>query len=135
MQQGPVIQAMERVTDFRERAWIRADVPDRSHTNGTGRVTIVNYRAGEYEIDADVSADAWVVLSDCAWKGWRAYVDGRRVNVHRANVAFNAVFVPRGRHHLRVVYWPESFVIGRAISAGTLSAIVIAWIVRRLRRR
>ncbi len=133
MQRGPVLEAMERTTDFRERAWIRASVPDTSRPNGPGRVTITAYRSGQYELDADMAAGGWIVLSDSAWKGWRASIDGRPVDLHRANIAFNAVFVPGGRHRVRVAYRPESFVIGRAISGATLAAIVIALIVIRTR--
>ena len=66
----------------------------------------------------------WVVVSEPAWKGWRAYIDGRRVQMQTANLAFLAIFVPDGVHNVRVVYLPQSFVIGRAISAVTLLALI-----------
>ena len=117
---------MLRETDFRERVWISADQRG-ERVNGPGAVTLVSRRlGGEYQLDADMHGDGWIVVSDTAWKGWRAYIDGRRVTTTRANIAFLSVFVPKGKHAVRLVYWPESFVIGRAISALTLLALIVA---------
>ena len=76
-----------------------------------------------------------MVASQTAWKGWRAYIDGRRVQVHVANLAFLGVFVPAGRHHLKLQYLPDSFTRGRAIPFGTLGMLVVFAIVRARRRR
>lgn len=117
-----------RETDFTTRAYIEADLPRGDRANGPGSVRIRDARLG-YRIDADMQGDGWVVTSITAWKGWRAYIDGRRVKTQFANHAFLAVFVPRGSHTIELRYWPESFVAGRAITAATLlaAAIAIAW--------
>jgi hypothetical protein len=125
------LAAMQQQRDFREKAWITADVSaPYEKSNGPGRVTIVKRRlGGEYWLDADMQGDGWVVISDSAWKGWRAYIDGRRVQTQNANIGFVSVYVPRGKHQVRVVYWPESFVIGRGISGLTLFGLIAfaAW--------
>ncbi len=126
---------MAAQTDFRERAWIEADAErPYERENGPGRVVIQKYRPGEYLLEATMERDGWIVLSDCAWKGWRAYVDGRRLQMQRANVAFLSVHVPAGRHTVRLTYRPESFVSGRAISLATLVAFTAALGIRRRRR-
>ena len=73
----------------------------------------------------------YLVVSLPAWSGWRAYVDDRRVPTHFANHAFLAVHVPRGRHHVRLVFLPTSFVIGRAITFATLILIGAWWVRER----
>ena len=78
---------MDGVTDFRERAWIDSGGTMHERANGPGRVSIRRVRHG-YELDADMDGAGWIVTSICDWKGWRAYVDGRRVKTHRANTAF-----------------------------------------------
>jgi hypothetical protein len=123
-------------TDFRERAWVDADAPAPERINGPGRVVLRERdRRGAYRLDADMQGDGWVVVSDTAWNGWRAYIDGRRVKPTRANLAFVAVFVPRGHHDVRLVYLPESFVAGRTISGVALLASVSVLLVRRRRRQ
>jgi hypothetical protein len=122
--------------DFAERAWITADVKPYERENGPGRVAIAEYSpGGRYQLDVQMERDGWVVISESAWKGWRAYVDGKRVQMQNANAAFLSVHVPAGRHRVRVVYWPESFVLGRAITFGTIAVLVALGVVGRVRRR
>jgi uncharacterized membrane protein YfhO len=68
----------------------------------------------------------FVVISEEAWKGWRAYVDGHPTKIVRANHAFLGVFVPAGKHAVKLTYLPQSFVIGRAITFGTLAMLALA---------
>ncbi|HEV3485667.1 MAG TPA: YfhO family protein, partial [Vicinamibacterales bacterium] len=88
-----------------------------------------------YDIDAVMERDGWVVLSDTNWPGWRAYIDGKRVGTHYANHAFLGVFVPQGKHRLRLVYAPEAFTRGRNITLTTIAALVAFVILSRKRRR
>lgn len=115
------IAQMHAETDFRERAWIEAPLTPHERENGPGTVTFTN-TAREYLIDADMERAGWIVASLPAWKGWRAYVDGRRVETQFANHAFLGVHVAEGKHRVRLVYLPRSFVVGRWIS---LMAIVV----------
>ena len=85
-------------------------------------------------LTAQMDRNGWIVISEPAWKGWRAYVDGRRVALQIANRAFLAVYVAQGKHDVRLVYLPRAFVIGRAITMATLAAIAIALLLRKLRQ-
>ena len=130
------LEEMSAQTDFADTAWLTAPVAPYERDNGPGRVRIVEYSpGGRYVLDVEMERNGWVVVSDTAWKGWRAYVDGRRVEMQHANAAFNSVHVPAGRHFVRLVYWPESFVIGRAISFATLLAIAAFAFGRRWSRQ
>ena len=121
-------------TDFANRAVIEADLPRGDRANGPGHVLIRDAKLG-YVIDADMQNDGWIVTSIAAWKGWRAYIDGRRVNTQFANHAFLAVHVPKGRHTVELRYWPGSFVAGRAITLWTAAALAAALTWWRFRRR
>src|SRR4029079_6435635 len=116
------IDAMEKVTDFRERAWIETSGNPQARANGPCRVTIRRAPYG-YELDATMQGDGWIVVTNCDWKGWRASIDGRRVRTQRANASFIGIHAPQGQHRIRLEYWPQSFVRGRAISFSTLIAI------------
>lgn len=132
---APVLKGMKAAKDFADIAWI--EVPEmRPHeiANGPGKLTIRRDGFG-LSINATMAADGWVVASQTAWKGWRAYIDGRRVQMRFANHAFLGVFVPAGRHQLRLQYLPESFTRGRNMSFGTLGALIIAAVFPSARRR
>jgi len=94
---------------------------------GNGEAHLRVSRVGSrYEIDADARSGCHIVISDVGWPGWRAYVDGRRVKIHPANLAFLSVYVPHGKHHLRLVYLPDAFVRGRVISFATILILIVA---------
>jgi hypothetical protein len=127
-----VVHQMSLTGDFAEVAWIESGEPH-ERVNAAGSVSIKR-KGLEYALDANMEADGWIVVSESAWKGWRAYIDGRRVETHFANHAFLGLFVPAGRHQIRLVYLPESFTRGRAISLLTIAALVAVKIIRACRR-
>jgi hypothetical protein len=128
-----VIEEMKAATDFFDMAWIETDgVDPHDLTNATGRVDV--RRSGlAYDLDAKMDGDGWIVVSATAWKGWRAYVDGKRVEPHFANHAFLGVWVPQGQHRVTLRYLPSSFTWGRNISLVTLAGL-LAWSALRRRR-
>jgi hypothetical protein len=125
---------MQTEADFRDRAWIEAPLAPHERDNGPGTLTFTN-TAREYVVAADMQRAGWIVASLPAWTGWRAYVDGSRVKTQFANHAFVGVHVPAGRHRLRLVYLPQSFVVGRWITLVTMVIVVGALASRRLARR
>lgn len=129
----PVLMGMKRATDFSDMGWVI--VPSYKPgeiSNGPGTVT--TRRAGSsLNLNAMMDGDGWVVISETAWRGWRAYVDGRRVQVHYANHAFLGVFVPKGTHRIRLVYLPEAFTRGRNVTVLTIAGLVALAIWRKRR--
>lgn len=129
-----VLRGLRTTTDFGDVAWLLVpQYPRHQISNGPG--TLITKRDGlAYDIAADMELDGWVVISDSKWPGWRAYIDGRRVETHYANHAFIGVFVPKGKHKVRVVFQPEAFTRGRNVTLVTVVG-VLGLGVRRLRRR
>ncbi|HEX8171250.1 MAG TPA: YfhO family protein [Thermoanaerobaculia bacterium] len=127
-----VLRGMFDTKDFGETAFITVrHYPPHEIANGPGALTL--RRDGfDYEIDATMELDGWVVVSESAWSGWRAYVDEHRVETQSANHAFLGVFVPKGKHHVRLIYRPEPFTRGRNISLATLAALIL-WLALRHR--
>ncbi len=128
---GVAVDAMGDATDFQELAWINgAPVTSHDEVNATGQVRVEREKF-ELRLFADMDRAGWVVISEAGWKGWRAYVDGRRVKWFPANHAFIGLHVPAGHHKIRLAYYPDSFVVGRWISiaglCATLAIGVVAW--------
>ncbi|HYC89560.1 MAG TPA: YfhO family protein [Thermoanaerobaculia bacterium] len=122
---GNAAEEMKNATEFASTVWIETDAYEpHDAPNGAGRVSI-RRRGLEYELEATMQRAGWVVISETHWPGWRAYVDGRAVRPHYANHAFLGVYVPAGAHRVRLVYLPESFTRGRAISAVALLVAVL----------
>ncbi len=125
-----VLASMKDATDFSQRAWIEApEFEPHEIVNGSGRVSL--RRGGlAYELEASMEDDGWIVVSATAWKGWRAYIDGRRVETRFANHAFLGVFAPKGNHRVTLDYLPASFTQGRNLSLATLAVIAAAFFYR-----
>lgn len=92
------------------------------------------WTAGRYDynaLDLDVEAPARGVLywADGYDPHWRAWVDGAEVAVHRANLAFKAIFVPPGRHAVRFEYRPTAIVVTGLlfVAMGFAGAILGVW--------
>jgi len=79
---------------------IPADPP-----SGEIHVTGFTFNQLEAEVSVTHPGGAWLYYAD-AWRpGWKAAVDGKSREVFRANLAFKAVLLPAGTHHIRLYYW------------------------------
>lgn len=123
------------VDDFQRWSWVEVPgAPASTAPNGTGRVTIRRDGYNAFDLDATLDSPAWIVISEMAWKGWRAYSGGEPVKVRRANHALLGIYLDRGHHAVRLQYLPHSFVVGRAISVATLVLLALTALVTRSRR-
>lgn len=129
------VEEMKAASDFGDVAWVFThEVPP--HTAANGDATLDVRRVGsEYTMRVRSDSGTRVIVSESAWPGWRAYVDGRRVRIQLANRSFLSMHVPPGAHDVRLVYLPQAFVQGRAISIATLCALALWWSGRLLARR
>jgi hypothetical protein len=97
-----------------------------------GSARVLEDSADRVQIEADLTSDGYLVLVDTFDPGWRTSLDGRPVELRRANVAFRAVAVPAGRHVVDMVYRPWPTQAGLLLSGLTL-LVALAALVRRPR--
>ena len=99
-------------------------------TNQTN-AKIISSKFSAQTVDAEVEAaePSLVVVAQTYYHNWRVEIDGLPVPLLRANVAFQAVQVPAGKHQLHFYYRDRAFQIGAIISGtvwlGSLAAFVI----------
>ena len=93
------------------------------------RSRILGQRFGSHRIEFEVEAEdpALVVIAQSFFHPWKAAIDGNRVQVLKANYAFQAILVPKGRHVVLMVYEDRSFLLGSLISALTASGCMAYW--------
>ena len=129
---GDGVGEMASVGDFSHDAWIARG--SGVENNGSGNIAIYRDSFSSYRLKVQIDSDAWIVVSQPAWKGWRAFDGGREIPVRIANHAFLGVRLGRGSHDVALRFRPHSFVIGRAISIVTLIALIVISIWLRLSR-
>jgi hypothetical protein len=91
---------------------------------GSAEVRIV--RSNTYEVDAPCRG--YVVFAETFYDGWSAKVDGRDAALVRADYAFSAVAVEKGRHAIERRYVPPRLGLG---IAGTLLSAALLVLLRK----
>ncbi len=69
-----------------------------------------------------------LVLTDTYYPGWKAYIDNKPVSITRFKDNFRAVEVPEGKHEVKFLYMPNSFVVGAIFTV--LSAASLVYILK-----
>jgi hypothetical protein len=72
------------------------------------------------DIEAEAAEPSLIVIAQTWYHNWAAEVDGEPARLLRANVAFQAVQIPAGRHRIRLEYHDRAFQLGVAIALATL---------------
>jgi len=92
-----------------------------------GAVQLVHEAPDRVSLES-VSHDAgWIVLQDTFYPGWEARVDGKAVEICRADFFFRTVPVPPGRHRVEFVYVPAAGKGGWLVSAGLAILVCLSW--------
>jgi uncharacterized membrane protein YfhO len=128
-----IFRAMARNT-FDPRKTVYLPVESQKTMNSPIASTILRTNVSAHKIEADVrtSTGAMVVIAQTFYHNWRAFVDGKPVQLWRANYGFQAVEVPPGEHRVEVVYKDYFFGTGAIISLVSLAAIAVwFWRMRR----
>ncbi|MFC1699048.1 YfhO family protein [Candidatus Omnitrophota bacterium] len=82
----------------------------------TTRAIILDYKPDKMVIETCAKEKGLLFISDTYYPGWQAYLDGELTKIYRANHAFRAVAVPKGRHIVTFYYLPTVLKIGSMIS-------------------
>ncbi|MFI4877130.1 MAG: YfhO family protein [Blastopirellula sp. JB062] len=103
------------------------------------QATITRRREDLIRLDVALSRPAYVVVQEYYDPGWQAHLssaDGAATTlpVERANLIFQAIALPAGRHQVTLRYQPASFYRGAVISSLS-GLLLIVWIATiRLRK-
>ena len=87
--------------------------------------------SGLYEFELDAPAPVWFFVADANYPGWHAYIDGQETPVYSAQVLGKAVYVPAGKHRLKLVFESASFRWGLAVTLLSLCAMLVLLLQRR----
>jgi hypothetical protein len=115
--------------DPRQTALLERSVPDLSPPNdpSSDRASVTTYKAGRIELETSTGAPGLLVLSEVYYPAWKAYVDGERVPLYRADYLLRAVPVPAGEHTVELRYESWTLRVGTVISL--LSGLILAALV------
>jgi hypothetical protein len=91
-------------------------VPDAHFTPGPSEVRVDRIGDGDIGIRMSSAGGGFLVLSENAYPGWRARVDGAEVPIYRADVTLQGIVVPAGIHRVEFTMESRSLRTGMVVS-------------------
>ncbi len=94
-----------------------------------GRADVLEMRPGFWRIRVDAPGPRFLVVSEQAYPGWTARIDGRPSPLYQTDYVLKGIPVPRGHHEVEVSFAPRSFLFGLGLTlVGWLLLLVLAWV-------
>lgn len=90
-------------------------------------------RRREYIVQSDVPAV--LVMAYTYYPGWQAILNGEEVDLHRANLAFQAIEIPAGTSEIVVEYQPDHEILGIGLTLVFMLIILALVLSDEIRQR
>jgi hypothetical protein len=91
-----------------------------------GESRIISYEPNEIKAICKGTTSGYLWMSELAYPGWKAFVDGRKAPILVSDKVFRVVPVPSGEHSVRLVFRPASVYAGAAISLSAFLLVLIS---------
>ncbi len=101
----------------------------------TWRARVTAYRNNALSVDVETSHDGFLVLSEIWYPGWKAYLDGREIDMYRTDYNLRGLFVPKGRHAMEMRFEPVPFARGMMVTIASLLVCIAGIVVPLVRTR
>jgi hypothetical protein len=97
--------------------------------DSTATIEMTAYYPNRVEYESSSSHDGLAVFSEVYYKnGWKAFIDGKRAPVSRADWILRAIEIPAGKHRIEMVFDPDNVRIFGIISA-IFSGLVVLLVI------
>lgn len=90
-----------------------------------GTVEVIEDRPGEIHLRVNAPTSQLLVLTESYYPGWRVRVDGKSVETLRVNGDFLGCVVSAGEHSVDLIFDPDSWRYGKAITAAALLLTIL----------
>jgi hypothetical protein len=120
------LQVVIETPDVETATGLSCASPPETAPTALQEISLITQEADPNRLEVDLKAPGagWLVLSDVWYPGWRAWVDGRPVQILRANFLFRAIRVEPGDRQVIFTFQPFSFWLGLGLSL--FSAVALA---------
>jgi hypothetical protein len=96
----------------------------------TDAIILTSYAPNELKYHYSASADRLAVFSEIYYPdGWKAEVDGKPVDVVRADWTLRAAALPAGEHDVVMRFEPKSYAVGAGISRASSIALILLLLI------
>ena len=96
------------------------------------KVEFISEKNNRLTLLVKTKENAFLVLNDTYYPGWKVIVDGKKGKIYQADYAFRAVPLSKGAHQVEFIYDPLSFKLGAVVTfIGIMGCFAIALVIRR----
>lgn len=88
-------------------------------------VDVKEYEPNRIILQTEVSSDTILFLSEVWYPGWKAYDNGYKTEIFKANYIFRSIYLKKGSHKIIFIYYPISYKIGKTISIISLFLFIL----------
>lgn len=98
------------------KQWTNSDADD---------IHITAYAPNELHYKSNRSQDGLAVFSEIYYPGWTCRIDGKKVDIRRANYILRAVEVPAGEHEIVFSFHPKSLKLSEGIAYTSIGILFL----------
>ena len=93
---------------------------DKVVLDSTANIELTHYQANELRYISNNANDGVVVFSEIYYpKGWHATIDGKEVEISRADYVLRSLWIPKGKHEIVFKFQPKIIATGDMIMLGS----------------
>ena len=107
-----------------------------AYKDSLSTIRLTNYEPNRLVYETENAHDGVAVFSEIYYPdGWQVTIDGKPVEMARANYILRTLYVPAGKHTLEMRFDPTSLHVTEGIAYGALALLVIGIMVMVLMAR
>jgi len=96
--------------------------------DSTSSITLLEHSPNRMKYESQSNTKGFAVFSEIYYpKGWIATIDGKEVNILRANYVLRALNIPEGKHTIEFKFLPGAYVTGNKITSVSSWLMLIAF--------
>lgn len=100
-----------------------------SKTDSAGTVKLTSYQPNELKYQVETRTGGIAVFSEIYYPGWKATIDGKEVEIGRADYILRALNIPAGKHEVVMTFDPTSLHETETIAYIALAILAIVIVV------
>lgn len=110
---------------------LNQDMVSSLSVTGNGQVELKKMTQDELMFEYNTTAPEFLVVLDAWHPNWRAEIDGKPVQIIKANRVFKGIALAPGKHSLRMYFDTAPYFPGIYVSVATLLLIIFIFFYRR----
>lgn len=117
----------EKTFDYRNTIIVNKKPPLILNSNEkvSSNVNIETYYPTKIILNVSTNIDAFLVLSEIFYPGWKVTIDGKETSIYKVNGILRGAIVPNGNHIVEFVYDPMTFKVGWILTVLSLVSLCV----------